>query len=79
MCTTSYCPIFPSNWISGAIIESLRTIQREMDRKNGAAGIDMGTVTTNGSVAEKLAEEEEEEEGVEADPPRFTWFCKGNN
>ncbi|XP_063693484.1 Na(+)/citrate cotransporter-like [Bolinopsis microptera] len=47
--------------IIGAIIESLRSIQREMDRKNGAAGIDMGTVTTNGSVAEKLAEEEEEE------------------
>ena len=60
--------------ISGAIIDSLRSIQRDIDKKNG--DIKMKEVQTNGSVAEALPEEEE---GAveEADLPQFVWFCKG--
>ncbi|KAL5262736.1 hypothetical protein ACHWQZ_G008214 [Mnemiopsis leidyi] len=60
--------------IIGAIIDSLRSIQRDIDKKNG--DIKMKEVQTNGSVAEALPEEEE---GAveEADLPQFVWFCKG--
>lgn len=59
----------------GAIIESLRIIQRDIERKNAGSGeVALGDVKHNGAVADSLPAKEE---GEEADSPQFTWFCKG--
>lgn len=67
--------------IIGAVIDSLRLIQRELDRKNvAAAGLPMGVISENGSVTDPIpdaSEEEDEKDLSKHDTPQFTWFCKG--